>query len=42
MQCHQWLGAVGETTVSAGVGSSGGQSALAVGLASRITGKSDF
>ncbi|MBK7025606.1 MAG: YadA C-terminal domain-containing protein [Polaromonas sp.] len=30
-------GAVGETTVSAGVGSSGGQSALAVGLASRIT-----
>lgn len=30
-------GAVGEITVGAGVGSSGGQAALAVGLASRIT-----
>ena len=30
-------GTVGETTVSAGVGSSGGQGALAIGLASRIT-----
>lgn len=30
-------GAVGEITVGAGLGSSGGQTALAVGLASRIT-----
>ena len=30
-------GAIGEVTVGAGVGSSGGQTALAVGLASRIS-----